>query len=759
MSKIDPIFNNFTAGEISPLLAGAVNLDKFASGCQTMENFLSLTHGPASFRQGMRFIAETKTSTKKSRLIPFEFSTTQAYILEFGDLYIRVYKDRGQIAVKYDTGSKYDTGIRYDVSVVEIVTPYLEADLPTLKYVQSADVLYLTHPNYPPKQLSRTSHTAWTLTDYNFRQDGKAGPFLDENTTPITLTPITNNEMPPYAGDGSQTVFPYIFKILADTDLRVYLTNVLGVKTLLTLTTHYSVSGAGSESGGNVTMVTPPATGETLTIIKEPPTTEDGITVIASAPLFNAGHVDSIWRIKHGTTWGVFKVTAFTDSTHVNAMVITTLGGITAVTTWREGAWSAYRGFPSCLSFYEERLFFAATPNQPQTIWGSKSGDYVNFAPEDTITDSGPFSRTIASNEVNPIYWLIPARILIAGTAGGEFKISGSTSGAPLTPTNVAIREDTAYGVANIKPQAVGNVILFVQRHGRKLRELTYDFASDSYVAPDLTILNEHLTYPWIIDMAFMRDPFQILWSVRSDGVLLPMIYERSEKVVGWTRQVTDGMVESVATIPGPSQTEVWLIVKRVIGGVTKRYVELLEDFINANTAREDYFFVDSGLTYDGAPATVISGLNHLEGKEVAVLADGAVHPRKTVTSGRITLDYAASVVQAGLPYVGTFVKRYFEGGSQQGTSQAKIRRIYELAVRLDNSFGGKVGPDADNLEPLCMRSVGDVMDTSPPMVTGDVIADFRGVYDTPGQIMIKQDLPLPFTICALMPRLTVMEG
>jgi hypothetical protein len=666
MSRIDAIFNNFTAGEISPLLAGAVDLDKFVFGCKTMENFLSVPHGPASYRQGMRFIAQTKYSSKKSRLIPFEFSTTQAYILEFGDLYIRVYKDRGQVV----TGSP--------PTPVEIVTPYLEADLPTLKYVQSADVLYLTHPNYPPKQLTRFSHTNWSLTDYDFRQKDKAGPFLDENTTTTTLTP--------------------------------------------------------SGTTGN-------------------------ITVTASAPLFDSKHVDSIWRIKHGSTWGVFKVTSFTNSTHVDATVINDLGGISAVTTWSEGAWSAYRGFPSCLSFYEQRLLFAATPNQPQTIWGSKSGDYVNFAPEATITDAGPFTYTIASNEVNAIYWLVPARILIAGTAGGEFKVSGSTTGESLTPTRVTIRQDTAYGVANIKPQTVGNVVLFVQRHGRKLRELTYDFASDSYVAPDLSIVNEHLTYPSIIDMAFMRDPFQILWVVRSDGVLLAMIYERAQKVVGWTRHVTDGKVESVATIPGSSQTEVWLIVNRTIGGVTKRYVELLEDFINADTDRKYYFFVDSGLTYDGAPTTVISGLDHLEGKEVAVLADGAVHPRKTVTSGSITLDYAASVVQVGLPYVGNLVKTNLEGGSQQGTAQGKIKRIHDVAVRLDNSFGGKIGPDADNLELLCMRSMDDVMDTLPPMVTGDVIANFRGEYNTSGQIMIKQDLSLPLTICALMPRMTVMEG
>ena len=872
MAKNDPLLNNFTAGELTPLLAGAVNLDKYTMGCEIMENFLPLTHGPATFRQGTRYIAETKISSKTSRLIPFEFSTEQAYILEFGEFYLRVYKDRGQVmsgAVPY-----------------EIASPYAATDLAKLKFIQSADILYLFHPDYPVYELQRTGHTAWTFTLHTF----KDGPYLDENINEnLVLTPsgttgtitlratikgttvlVGNSDFsitpldsfPPgsdtswtwgrcwsYDGTakeadrtgpldieglsksaacvvtwtnhglitGDQVSIAGItqdaqwktlngihsitrisvdsFSIPKDTSSfdfdydpnvdpgtiigRQPLSQTLSITAGKTYAVTYTLKNV---TAGNLVVYLGGASGlsrsanGTYTDIITTLTTADlkfvpsfgfigsldDVSVIEHTPstdIFEAGHVGSIWRLEHGTTWGYVKITTYTSPSSVSAEVQSKLGGSTPTDKWREGAFSSIRGYPLTGTFHDGRFILGGTKYQPQTIWASKVGDYENFAPEDTITDSGPFTETIASNQVNSIHWLTTSRVLVAGTSGGEYKISGAAAGDALTPTNISLRQDTAYGSANLSPVNVGNVILFWQKHGRKLRELTYNFASDSYVAPDLTILNEHLTYPSVIDMAYMKEPHQMLWAVRSDGVLLSMIYERDEKVLGWARQVMRGKVESVAAIPGPAQTEIWMIVNRTINGVEKRYVELLEDFPLSTTAQEDMFFVECGLTYDGTPVTKISGLDHLEGEEVAILADGAVHVPQTIVNGAITLEYSASVVQVGLAYTGTLLTGRLEGGSQTGTAQGKIKRIHGVTVRLNRSLGGLIGADANSLERLPLRNIDDLIETPSPLMTGDIYVDFPGDYETTGQIMIQQDLPLPLTVCALMPRVTTMDG
>ncbi|HEU0070941.1 MAG TPA: hypothetical protein VFS04_06580, partial [Alphaproteobacteria bacterium] len=499
-------------------------------------------------------------------------------------------------------------------------------------------------------------------------------------------------------------------------------------------------------------------------------TTGGSITLTASASLFTANDVGRSVRMKHTSTWGWARILAYTDATHVTASVQSTLGGTTATAAWQFGAWQQAGSYPACVSFYEERLFFAGSRDKPQTIWASRSGDFENFAPTETdgtLADDCALSFTIATDQVNAIRWLSPGAVLAVGTVGGEFTLRASAQDEPLTPANVQVKRQTTRGCAYQPPIQVDSVVLFLQRAGRKIREFVFAFETDGYQAPDLTLLAEHLTRGGGKQMAYMREPDSTLWAARADGLLLGMTYERPQEVVAWHRHILGGAfgdgpakAESLAVIPAPGggEDQLWLAVARTIGGETRRHIEFLEAPFEEGQSQADAFFVDCGLTYDGARADVIAGLDHLEGETVAVLADGAVHPERLVGGGEIELDWPAAKAQVGLPYRSRLQTMRFEAGAQDGTAQGKTARIHAATVRLWNSLGVKLGAD-DALETLPFRNSSDAMDAPPALFTGDKRVAFPKGYGTAPRVTVAQDQPLPLTVLAIMPRLNVFDG
>ena len=775
MARVSVQLTNFTAGELSPRLDGRNDLSKYPSGCKTLENFIVYPHGSAARRSGSQFISEVKTSSKKTRLIPFEFSTTQTYILEFGDQYIRVYKDKGQV----QSGG----------SAVEISTPYLEAELFDLKFAQSADVLYICHPNHEVEKLSRTSHTSWTLADVDFTK----GPMQDANTTTTTLNP------------GQSAV---------GTGISLAASATTGIN-----------SGSGFQS-----------------------------TDVGRFVFLNGGYA---------------KITGVTDTTNATIEILTALTGASATANWRLGAFSDTTGHPSCVTFFEQRLVFAGTTNQPQTVFFSKSGDYENMDANigGTIADSDAIIYTIASNQVNAIRFMTATRTLIIGTAGGEFSVSGGGADVAITPTNILIKKQSNHGAANLDALAVGNVTLFMQRARRKMRELAYNFDVDGYIAPDMTILAEHITEGGITQMAYQQEPNQIIWLVRGDGELIGFTYQREQQVTAWHRHIFGGkfgeatitvtdfaniadntkivltksdgtsttfnsatsatsgkfhttssnnqtatnlktlidadsnftatvstntvtikettpqstgfltittgdttrlastdegkaICESVAVIPtDDTEYEVYIIMKRTINGSTKRYIEVLNTFDFTETDNTTFNFLDSQLDYNGSAATTISGLSHLEGQTVAILADGATHANKIVSSGEISLDRSATKVKVGLAYTSLLQTMRIDAGARDGTSQSKTKRIYEITIRLFESVGVEVGPDLNNLERIPFRSSANAMNQGITPFTGDKEVEFRGNYETDGFVFVRQTQPLPLTILSLYPRLVTNDG
>ena len=675
MARVAVQLTNFTGGELSPRLDGRNDLQKYSTGCKTLENMIIFPHGSAARRSGTQFVAEVKDSTKETRLIPFEFSTTQTYILEFGNQYIRFFKDNGQIL---SSGSPY-----------EISSPYLEAELFDIKFAQSADVMYLCHPNHPAKKLSRTGHTSWSLTSVDFTD----GPYMDENISSTTIT-----------------------------------------------TSAHTVG-----------------TGRTLTA--------SSTTGINDNTGFQTTDVGRLIRFRDG--YG--KITARTSTTVVTIEILEDMGSSSSSANWSLGAFSETTGHPSCVTFFEQRLVFAATLSQPQTIFFSKSGDYENMDENrgGTIADDDAIIYTIASNQVNAIRFMTATRTLIIGTAGGEFAVSGGSVDSAITPTNILIKKQSNNGAANVDALAVGNATLFLQRARRKLRELAYNFDVDGYVAPDLTILAEHISEGGFKQLSYQQEPNQIIWCVRNDGQLVGLTYQREQQVVAWHRHIFGGafgsgnaVCESVATIPtDDSEYQTYVIIKRTINGATKRYVEFIHQYNFDETDDTSFNFLDSQLDYSGSAVTTIGGLSHLEGQTVSILANGATHPDATVSSGQITLARSATKVKVGLPYTSLLQTMRIDAGAQNGTSQSKTKRIYEITARLYESIGIEVGPDLNNMERIPFRSSANAMNSGISVFTGDKEIEFRGNYETDGFIFVRQTQPLPLTILSLYPRLITNDG
>ena len=750
MARVSTALTNFTGGQLSDRMEGRTDFQKYFSGCKTLENFIVQPHGSVTRRPGTTFISEVKTSSAKTRLIPFEFSTEQSYALEFGNNYIRFYKDNGAVleANKTITGitqanpgvvtatahgySNGDTVVitgvvgmtqvnnkRFKVAsvatdtfalqdvdgnnvnttsytaytsggianrVYTLTTTYATADLFNIKYAQSADVMYLCHPDYSVKKLSRTGHTSWTITEVDFTN----GPYLDDNISTVTL------------------------------------------------------------SSSNHTV----GTARDLT---------------ASAATFASTDVGRL--VSYRTGYG--EITAFTSSTAVTWTIIKDVNSGSASTDWALGAFSDTTGYPSCVTFYEQRLVFAGTTNQPQTLFFSRSGDYENMDENrgGTVAADDAMIYTIASNQVNVIQSLKATRTLIILTSGGEFTLNSDSTGTAVSPTNINIKKQSNYGASNIDALSVGNATLFVQRAKRKLRELAYNFDTDGYVAPDMTILAEDVTLSGLDELTYQQEPHSIIWGIRGDGILVGLTYQRSEQVVAWHQHklggsfgaTTHGIVESVISISGNSynrtdEDQLWVIVKRTINGVTRRYVEYFTPF-QFDSSLTQFQFVDSGLSYSGSATSTLTGLDHLEAQSVTVIANGSTHPNKTVSSGSITLDRTTTAAKIGLGYTSTLQTMRLDVGSQDGTSQGKTKRIFDVTLRFYETVGAKVGPDTSNLEEIPFRSSAASMDVAVPLFTGDKKIEFRGNFETDGYLFVIQDQALPMTILSLYPRLITNDG
>jgi hypothetical protein len=667
MARSAPAFSSFTAGEVSPRMEGRVTLDTYREGLADMTNLLVLPQGGVTRRPGTEYLGEIKNSASTARLIPFQFKTTDTYILEFGNQTMRVFRSGLQVL---DATDKVITGITQANPGVITSNSHGFSDGDEIFVDAIVGMTELNGRNY---RVDNATTNTFTLTDLFGN---------DIDTTSFTA----------YGSAGTATEIYNIATPYAVADLPA-LRFVQSADTMFIVHPSYAIRKLTRTADNNWTFSTASITG-------------------SPSPALN-------------------------DTTN---------------------------NYPSVVTFFEQRLVFGATNNNPQTLWFSKNGDYENFT---TGTgDDDALVYTIASNQVNAIRYLSATRVLTIGTTGGEYVLT-ATSDGPVTPTTTLIRKYSNYGSAAIEPVQVADVTLFVQRGGRKVREFRYvgDINVSAYQAPDITIVAEHITAGGLSAFAYQQEPDGVIWAVRADGTLLGVTYRREEEVVAWHKHLIGGefsggqaVVESIATLPSDTgEDELYMIVKRTINGATKRYVEQMRPF-NFGGVTTGAFFVDCGLRYDGTATSTLSGLYHLEGETVTVLANGATHPDREVTGGGITLAYNSTTAAVGYNYTSSMQTMRIEAGSADGTSQGKPKRIHAVTLRLLETVGIEVGNSSNENDRVFFRDSSMPMDQAVPLFTGDKDIEFPGGYDDDDRLYVRQTQPLPMSVLALFPRMNTFD-
>ena len=748
MARSTDLQNSFAAGELSPRLEGRTDISAYKNGCKTLQNYGVWSHGGAFKRPGTKFISTAGDFKQTINMIPFIYSVEQTYVLELGNEYMRFFTDGGIILA---SGSS---------SPYEVTTLYSSDEVDDVKYVQNADVMYIAHSDVHPQKLTRYGHDNWTIEDMPVIN----GPWREENLTTTTITPSATTGGVTLSGSdniwnaehvgayykfrGTQSEYKEITaqNTWTDTILSVDRNDQLLIEMKGTWVATVTLQRS-SDEGDNWIDVYQHTANAAVSLTEE---VSDDVWYRLGVKTgdYTSGTVKA--TLGKLDQYGYVLIQEYTSPTLVSGTVIAELPSADATARWSESAWSDYRGYPSAVAFYEERLIFAGTKDAPQTIWGSQVDDYENFEPG--VNDDDAYTFTLASNNVNKIQSMVDSSVLHIFTTGGEWRM-GEVDVA-TTPTNITVRRETTYGSNSVQPIPISNVVLFMQSGGKKLRQRYYNYEPEQWISPDISVLSEHLLYGGIEEMCYCDQPDPTIWMLRTDGVLAGCTFDLSQKVIAFHELITDGEFESITSIPHSGRDELWACVKReTSSGTTTRFIEQFQT-TKWDTLVESCF-LDSAISYSGVPATTVSGMDHLEGLEVGVTTSGAVHPNVTVTDGIITLEYEAGQITAGLEYTAVLETMDVEVINQYGTSQAKTKAIPVVDIRFYNTINAKVGPTTDNIDIIPFRSAGDPMGVAPPLFTGIKQLRFPKGWDKEVSVCIISDSPTPIHILSIIPTIS----
>lgn len=752
MSNVKTITRSFAGGVVTPEMFARFDQLKNQTGLAEAINFLTLPHGPVANRTGMQWINQAKESAHPAVIMPFVYSTTQAYVLEFGDFYVRFHTNGGTVleantvisgvtranpGVVTDVAHGYATGDwvyqqniggmvelngRYvsvgnvtantyqlkdlagnnlDTSgytaytaggtagrVYTLVSPFSATDLLSVHFTQSNDVMTLVHQLYQQTELRRLGAASWSFTPLSF--------------APTIAAPA----IPTGAATGAGAInYVYVTTALAANTLEESLASVT-----LTLANDITVAGQFN----------------TVTT-----------AVVAGAIRYN------VYRKLNG----LFGFIAQTDGSAVIDNNIVPDTSRTPPLT--NNPMASANNYPAAVGYWNGRRWFAGTITQPQNAWATRSGTESNMSYSIPTRDSDSIAFRIAARQANAIRHIVAGNALLFLTSGGEWKIDASDGSGVITPFNVDPKPQEAIGANNVQPIVVGGNILYAQESGSRIREMKFSWQSQGYTSEDVSIVAPHYFDGFtVISMAYQRGPNPTAWFVRSDGVLLGLTYVPAQQVAGWHMHTTVGVFESICVIPEGGVDVLYATTKRTLQGRTVRGVERMFSR-RADGGTQSLFFLDAGLMYNGAPITVVKGLWHLVGQTVTILADGAVLTPQVVSAlGTITLDTAASVVVIGLPIDAKF-KTLPVALETQALGQGTQKNVNKVYLRVNASSGIHVGPTYDTTRLMPMRTT-EPYGSPPQLVTGERGMSVTPKWNSDGSICVVQPDPLPMTVLSI---------
>jgi len=773
MPSVKELTRSFAGGEITPEMYGRLDNVKFQTGLALCRNALVLPHGPVTKRSGFGFTNVAGSATYTPRIIPFAFNATQTMVLEFGHLYIRFHTQGGTLleASKSITGATQAnpgvvtsaahgyangdwvyianvggmtrlnfryfkvanvtantftlqdtiTGANINTAtfsaytsggtvarVYQIASPY---DFTTagfsifdLEYTQSNDVVTLTHPLFATRELRRLGATNWTLTQPTL------GNALTQPGTPTVVatagTGTASNKgfyykVTTVSADGTEESLPTANSTVANNDLTLP-----GAKNTISWTT------AGS-----------------------------GVTYRIYKAVNGAGRL-----------YGYIAETS--DLSFVDDNITPDYSKNPPAATIRLDTSGNY---PACVTYFEQRRMFAGTSTNPQTVYGTRSATESNLNTSLPSNAADALAFTIKAQQQNAIKHLVPMNDLLALTVGGVWKI-GTNNNQALAPTTLSIRPQNYYGANSVHPLVTGNSVLYVEANGRRVRDIAFQWQAQVYAADDRSIMAPHLFQGYTLgDAAYSRSPDQVAWFVRSDGVLLGMSYVPEHQVFGWHQHITDGKFKSVCVVTENNEDVLYAVVERTLRSTTVRTIERMSTRLF--DAQADAFFIDCGSTVVfGSPNTTVPYLDHLEGKNVVALADGAVVQGLTVTNGAVTLPTAASKVQIGLPFTADIQTLPMAIESMMAGGQGTTKSVDYAYLRVNRTGIVKVGPSSDRLTTIPPRT-NENWDTPPRLRSEILDLLVNPDISQDAQLWVRSDDPTPLTVSAITMKVMVGGG
>ena len=772
------------SGELSPLMDSRVDAENYSTGCRRLENFIPRIYGGAFRRVGTMFLGIAKDESKPVRLFPFNYSGDTAFVIEVGDAYMRIWSD-GELVNDVDGNT------------LEIVTPWRGSRVFDIQFVQLNDVCFFSNLYYRPQRLIRYADNDWRLDDLPF-----SFPSLgDQNSTDVTgkVYTVGADDFFEFENFDADNDYPILFDVSYRTALDpsnsgtsdwigchlqiVHRRDSSSVELALTATADsaemrvngsYELFTYGTWAG---TLKLQRKVGAAWETIRDFNAKSDrnfqyqGQTVgeetlrLSLAYTSHTATPRAVLEAADSRVYGLVKVLERVSISKARVEVIQAPLDSTASASWSMEAFNGVWGYPSAIAFHEQRLIFAANKRAPTTFWGSQTGDFLNF--ERGTDDAQGFAFTLAAQEGSAIRSVLSHSNLLLFTETEEWSVATSEKTA-LTPTNPYVRRHSRYGSANQQAVIAGQGILFLERGARKLREYSYSEYESNSIATDLTVLSEHITKSGIKQFAIQSDPDPVIWCVMNDGGLASMTLEREQGVVGWARHPTDGRFESVTVTYGDSENgdQIWFVVSREINGVTRKFIERFDPNAIEKTDSNDVsrmVYSDCAVLVERSdPFGAINGLDHLEGKAVAILGDGNVLPPQVVTNAAITLDRQVSTCVVGIPFTSMFQPSRIEMGMDDGTAQSRTFRMARATVNLWKSLGLEQAdnPGASEQDWFELVPADPTIPFGSPqqLFTGEKDLVALGKHRSSVEFALRQNAPLPANILGVVMKIEV-EG